>query len=64
MLEIQGHYWDRTWVGATHCSAFSAMAEAALVAPTHVLSKTNASTVPGLTGYKDWPQSRREGGQQ
>ena len=56
MREMRGHYWGRTWVGATHCSAVSAMADAALVAPTHVLSKTNASTEPGLTGSKDWPQ--------
>lgn len=64
MREMQGHYWGRTWVGATHCSAVSATADAALVAPTHVLLKTNTSTGPVLAEYKDWPQSRLEGGQQ
>jgi hypothetical protein len=50
--------WERP-----HPSGVSATATAVLVAPTHVLPETNASTVPVLTKYKDWPQSWPKGEQ-
>jgi hypothetical protein len=50
-----------TWVGATHCSAVAATAHAVLVAPTHVLSEDQSSTVPVLKEYQPGPQLRPGG---
>ena len=44
-------------------SGLIAAADAALVAPTHILPETEAGTSPVLTEYRDWPQSRPKGEQ-
>ena len=70
MLANEGHTrastWKlgSTWVGATPPCRAVASADAALVAPTHVLDEYRIRTVPVLAQYRDWPQSRPEGGQQ
>jgi hypothetical protein len=63
MCQIQGHYWGKTWVGATPPCRVAAQADAVLVAPTHVLPEADVGTGTVLTEYRDWPQSRPQGEQ-
>lgn len=63
MHEREGQYRGSTWAGATQGFALAAPADAALVAPAHVLPETELSTNAVLTKYRDWPQRRPEGEQ-
>jgi hypothetical protein len=53
---------DSTWAGATPVLRTSRVGPAALVAPAHVPGESQASTVPGLTECRSWPQPRLAGG--
>ncbi len=49
-------------LGATRPAGLPLAAKAALVAPAHVLPETRASTGTVQSEYRDWPQTRPEGG--
>lgn len=57
MRQIQGHYGGSTWAGATHPAGVSATADAALVAPAHVLPEAKASTEAGPNLYLLWTET-------
>lgn len=70
MRQIQGHYEGSTWVGATRPAGLPLAADAALVAPTHVLPETKARTEAGtslrsnecLSGTQNRTESGRDCG--
>jgi hypothetical protein len=50
MCQIQGHYWGKTWVGATPPCRAAAQADAVLVAPTRVLPRDQCQYRAGTDG--------------
>ena len=58
MRQIRGHYGGSTWAGATRPFRTAASANAALVAPAHVLPEAKASTEVGPARVPDSVQSK------
>lgn len=62
MRQIQGHYGGSTWAGATRPVGLPLAADAALVAPTHVLPEAKARTKTGTSLRSSECLSRTEDG--